>query len=145
MIKFWSYQAEYKNIRKKLLKSIDTTIKKGSIFFGKQLEFFEKSFMKQNKGNYGAAGSATISGEASDIKNTRSETVFAYVSTSGKAIARRTYGYLGTGTFSTFNGAAEARAIDIETPVSINLFCASVSKPAQIPLTNVCSVFTDTR
>jgi len=60
MIKFWSYQTEYKNIRKKLLRSIDKTIKKGSIFFGKELETFEKDFIKKNKGNYGAAvGSGT--------------------------------------------------------------------------------------
>ena len=60
MIKFWSYQTEYKNIRKKLLSSIDQTIKKGSIFFGKQLETFEKDFINKNKANYGAAvGSGT--------------------------------------------------------------------------------------
>ena len=84
------------------------------------------------EGNYDASGSATISGEASDIKNTRSETTFAYVSTSGKAIARLTYAYLGTGTFSTFNGAAEARAIDIETPVSINLFTVVGNNPGSV-------------
>ena len=60
MIKFWSYQTEYKNIRKRLLKSIDASIKLGSIFFGKQLESFEKNFIKKNKGVYGAAvGSGT--------------------------------------------------------------------------------------
>ena len=84
------------------------------------------------EGNYNASGSATISGEASDIKNTRSERVFAYVSTSGKAIARQTYAYLGTGTFSTFNGAAEARAIDIETPVSVNLFTVVGNNPGSV-------------
>ena len=84
------------------------------------------------EGNYDASGSAAISGEASDIKNTRSETVFAYVSTSGKAIARQTYAYLGTGTFSTFNGAAEARAIDIETPGSVNLFTVVGNNPGSV-------------
>ena len=60
MIKFWSYQTEYKNIRKRLLKSIDASIKLGSIFFGKQLESFEKNFIKKNKAVYGAAvGSGT--------------------------------------------------------------------------------------
>ena len=38
MIKFWSYQEEYQNIKNVLLKSIDKSIKRGSIFFGK--EFF---------------------------------------------------------------------------------------------------------
>ena len=84
------------------------------------------------EGNYDASGSATISGEASDIKNTRSERVFAYVSTNGEAIARQTYAYLGTGTFSTFNGAAEARAIDIETPVSVNLFTVVGNNPGSV-------------
>jgi hypothetical protein len=84
------------------------------------------------EGNYDASGSTTISGEASDIKNTRSETVFAYVSTNGEAIARQTYAYLGTGTFSTFNGAAEARAIDIETPVSVNLFTVVGNNPGSV-------------
>jgi len=60
MIKFWSYQAEYKNIRKRLLKSIDSTIKKGAIFFGEQLKSFENNFIRENKGSYGAAvGSGT--------------------------------------------------------------------------------------
>mgnify|MGYP000858243711 FL=1 len=60
MIKFWSYQTEYKIIRKRLLKSIDSTIKKGAIFFGKQLKSFEKNFIRENKGSYGAAvGSGT--------------------------------------------------------------------------------------
>ena len=84
------------------------------------------------EGNYDASGSATISGEASDIKNTRSETAFAYVSTNGKAIARQTYAYIGTGTFSTFNGAAEARAIDIETPGSVNLFTVVGNNPGSV-------------
>ena len=98
MIKFWSYQTEYKNIRKKLLKSIDTTIKKGSIFFGKQLEFFEKSFIKQNKGNYGAAvGSGTEAliialklfnikkgDEVITVSNTAIPTISAIINVGGK-------------------------------------------------------------
>jgi len=60
MIKFWSYQEEYQNIKKVLLKSIDKSIKRGSIFFGKELKRFEKKFIKINKGNFGAAvGSGT--------------------------------------------------------------------------------------
>ena len=74
MIKFWSYQTEYRKIRKNLLKSIDTTIKNGSIFFGKQLENFEKNFIKSNKGKYGVAvGSGTdailIALKSLNIKN----------------------------------------------------------------------------
>ena len=60
MIKFWSYQEEYQNIKNVLLKSIDKSIKRGSIFFGKELKRFEKKFIKINKGNFGAAvGSGT--------------------------------------------------------------------------------------
>tara|TARA_B100000780_G_C21063487_1_gene427585 strand:- start:85 stop:1221 length:1137 start_codon:yes stop_codon:yes gene_type:complete len=74
MIKFWSYQTEYKKIRKILLKSIDTTVKNGSIFFGKQIEKFEKNFIKSNKGKYGVAvGSGTdailIALKSLNIKN----------------------------------------------------------------------------
>ena len=59
-IKFWSYENEYKKIGKQLLKSIDKTIKNGSIFFGKQLNIFEKNFVKSNKSKYGVAvGSGT--------------------------------------------------------------------------------------
>ena len=35
MIKFWTYKKEYKKIKKKILKNVDVTISKGSIFFGK--------------------------------------------------------------------------------------------------------------
>ena len=60
MIKFWSYEIEYKKYKKSFLKGIDKTIKQGSIFFGKQLKIFEKKFIKLNKGKYGiAVGSGT--------------------------------------------------------------------------------------
>ena len=42
MIKAWSYTEEYKRYRKKILKSIDKTLKSGDLFFGKQLKKFEK-------------------------------------------------------------------------------------------------------
>ena len=98
MIKFWSYQTEYKNIRKKLLKSIDKTIKKGSIFFGEQLEIFEKNFIKQNKGNFGAAvGSGTEAliialklfgiqrgDEVITVSNTAIPTISAIINVGGK-------------------------------------------------------------
>ena len=41
MIKFWSYQIEYQGFKKILLKSIDKSIKRGSIFFGEELNKFE--------------------------------------------------------------------------------------------------------
>ena len=60
MIKFWSYEIEYKKYKKSFLKGIDKTIKQGNIFFGKQLKIFEKKFIKLNKGKYGiAVGSGT--------------------------------------------------------------------------------------
>ena len=37
MIKAWSYVEEYKELRKKILESIDRTLKSGQIFFGKKL------------------------------------------------------------------------------------------------------------
>ena len=60
MIKAWSYIDEYKDLRKKILKSIDATLKSGQIFFGKELIKFEKKFIKINNFRYGAAvGSCT--------------------------------------------------------------------------------------
>ncbi len=48
MIKSWSYIEEYKRLRKKILKSIDKTLISGQIFFGKELQKFEKRFIKEN-------------------------------------------------------------------------------------------------
>ncbi len=60
MINFWSYKKEYKEYRSQLLKIVDTTFKKGQIFFGKNLENFEKNFVKKYKSKYGlAVGSGT--------------------------------------------------------------------------------------
>ena len=60
MIKTWSYLEEYKDLKKKILNSIDKTLKTGELFFGKQLELFEKNFLKLNKFKYGiAVGSGT--------------------------------------------------------------------------------------
>ncbi len=60
MIKFWSYHREYKKINKTLLKKIHKTINAGNIFFGEQLETFEKQFTKKYKAKYGiAVGSGT--------------------------------------------------------------------------------------
>ena len=42
MIKFWSYNKEYRKYRKQILSNINKTILKGNIFFGSQLEDFEK-------------------------------------------------------------------------------------------------------
>ena len=60
MIKSWSYLEEYKDYRKKILNSIDRTLKSGKLFFGKQLIQFEKNFLKISKFKYGVAvGSGT--------------------------------------------------------------------------------------
>tara|TARA_B100001057_G_C22861393_1_gene954675 strand:+ start:3539 stop:4663 length:1125 start_codon:yes stop_codon:yes gene_type:complete len=60
MIKFWSYDKEYKKYQKQILSNINRTILKGNIFFGSQLENFEKRFIKKYKGKYGiAVGSGT--------------------------------------------------------------------------------------
>ena len=60
MIKNWTYQEEYKKLRKKIISSIDRTLLSGNIFFGDQLNKFEKKFIKKYKLRYGAAvGSGT--------------------------------------------------------------------------------------
>ncbi len=60
MIKSWSYKEEYKQNRKKILKTIDKTLLSGDLFFGNQLSKFENNFKKLNKSKYGiAVGSGT--------------------------------------------------------------------------------------
>ena len=60
MIKFWSYNREYKKLKKVILKKIDKSINKGNIFFGEELNKFEKNFIKKYKAKYGiAVGSGT--------------------------------------------------------------------------------------
>ena len=60
MIKFWSYNREYKKLKKVILKKIDKSINKGNIFFGEELSKFEKNFIKKYKAKYGiAVGSGT--------------------------------------------------------------------------------------
>jgi len=60
MINFWSYKSEYKRLNNKFLRSIDTSLKRGNVFFGDELKKFEKNFLKKNKSKYGAAvGSGT--------------------------------------------------------------------------------------
>ena len=60
MIKFWSYDREYKRYKKLYLNGIDQTLKKGNIFFGNQINNFEKNFIKKYKAKYGiAVGSGT--------------------------------------------------------------------------------------
>jgi len=60
MIKPWSYTEEYREIRNKILKNVDKTLKSGNIFFGKELDKCEKLFIKKNNFKYGVAvGSGT--------------------------------------------------------------------------------------
>ena len=47
MIKAWSYAEEYKELREKILTSIDRTLKSGQIFFGKELKKFENRLFHQ--------------------------------------------------------------------------------------------------
>ncbi len=60
MINFWSYKREYKKIKNKILIRIDKTISKGNVFFGDELNNFEKKFLKKYKSKFGVAvGSGT--------------------------------------------------------------------------------------
>ena len=60
MIKYWSLLEEYKKNKKKILSNISKTLNKGNIFFGDQLNIFEKTFIKKYKSKYGiAVGSGT--------------------------------------------------------------------------------------
>jgi|TARA_B110000116_G_C16778481_1_gene557029 aminotransferase EvaB len=102
MIKTWSFAEEYKNSRKKILKSIDKTLKSDTLFFGKQLHKFEKNFLKLNKFKYGiAVGSGTdaliialkafnigenIKDEVITVSNTAIPTISAIKSAGAKAV-----------------------------------------------------------
>ncbi len=55
MINFWNYNQEYKNYKKHILKLIDKTLLRGNIFFGDELNKFEKKFTKKYKSKYGVA------------------------------------------------------------------------------------------
>ena len=82
------------------------------------------------KGNYDTEGSATISGEASDIKLTRSNSGFAYVSATGDSHDTRSRAYEGSGLFSTFSGAVESRTI--EKPLETTLFTFRGENPGSV-------------
>ena len=55
MIKFWSYKREYSAYKNLFIKKIKKTLNTGTIFFGKELEVFEKTFKKKYKSKYGLA------------------------------------------------------------------------------------------
>lgn len=55
MINSWEYKKEYKFLRTRILKSIDTVLKSGKLFFGDETEKFEKKFLKENKTKYGVS------------------------------------------------------------------------------------------
>ena len=60
MINFWSYKEEYKKLGPTLNRFFDQTLKAGQIFFGNNLQIFEKNFNKKYKSKYGiAVGSGT--------------------------------------------------------------------------------------
>ena len=46
MIKSWDYINEYKKIKSKIIKSIDSSLSSGSLILGPQLDLFEKNFSK---------------------------------------------------------------------------------------------------
>ncbi len=58
MINFWSYKKEYQKNKKRILKRIDQTLSKGTIFFGDELNKFEKKFISKYKSKYGSAVSS---------------------------------------------------------------------------------------
>ena len=60
MIKFWSYQKEYRDNKSTFTKLFNNTLVKGQIFFGNNLKNFEKNFKKKYKAKYSVAvGSGT--------------------------------------------------------------------------------------
>ena len=47
MIKSWDYQNEYKFLSRKIFFSIKKVFKSGNLFFGNELNKFEKEFLKK--------------------------------------------------------------------------------------------------
>ena len=73
MIKFWSYKREYLKY-KKIIKKIDISLNNGQIFFGEEIQKFERQFIKKYKARYGVAvksgtDALMISLKAIGIKN----------------------------------------------------------------------------
>lgn len=98
MIKYWSYKSEYQKNKSKILNKIHRTLSKGDIFFGNQMNLFEKNFIKKYRSKYGiAVGSGTdallISLKALNLKeddevivpaNTAIPTISAIVNAGGR-------------------------------------------------------------
>ena len=98
MINFWSYNQEYKKIKKNIFNSIDNSLRSGKLFFGPELEKFEKKFINLYKSKYGlAVGSGTdalyialktlnigYNDEVITVSNTAIPTVSAIVTTGAK-------------------------------------------------------------
>ena len=60
MINFWSYSNELKKVKSDLTKIFNNTLHKGVIFFGDNLNNFEKNFINKYNAKYGVAvGSGT--------------------------------------------------------------------------------------
>jgi len=60
MVDFWTYKKEYKKNKSKILNKINKVLDKGNIFFGNELNVFEKKFIRKYKSKYGVAvGSGT--------------------------------------------------------------------------------------
>lgn len=55
-LNFWDFKTEYKFLKKKkLFSKIDKTLTSGKLFFGNELETFEKNFLKFNNSSFGLA------------------------------------------------------------------------------------------
>ena len=112
MIKYWSFLEEYKKNKKKILGTINKTLNKGSIFFGDQLNIFEKKFIKKYKSKYGiAVGSGTdailISLLALNLK--KNDEVIVPANTAIPTIS------------AIINAGGKPRLIDVENDYLINL------------------------
>ena len=47
MIKSWDYKKEYNLLKKKIIFSIDKSLRSGKLFFGNEVLKFEKEFLKK--------------------------------------------------------------------------------------------------
>ncbi len=100
MINFWSFEEEYRKYKPVFNKIFNSTLKKGLIFFGPNLNKFENKFTKKYKSKYGVAvksgtDALTISLMALNLKkgdevitasNTAIPTISAIVNSGAKPV-----------------------------------------------------------
>ena len=111
MIKSWDYKKEYNNLKKKIIFSIDRSLKSGKLFFGNEIKIFEKEFLKKNKSKYGltvASGTDAIYLSLKALNIGRNDEVITVANTAIPTVA------------AIVNAGASVKFIDIKDDYLMN-------------------------